>query len=47
MASALSTGVISTSRTMPGCGKPRRKDKLPEIFVLGDEYALVLLGERQ
>ena len=47
MASALSIGVISTSRTIPGCGRPRKKDKLPEILVLGDEHATLFPDERQ
>ena len=30
MASALSIGVISTSRTIPGCGRPRKKTSSPK-----------------
>ena len=32
MASALSIGVISTSRTIPGCGRPRKKTSSPKSF---------------
>lgn len=47
MAVTLSKGVISDKPHDGWMRLATQKDKIPEVLVLGDQHALLLVGQRQ